>query len=269
MQTEPLLSQFDTAAVEAVFRRVSGSDVDENAAQAARLSLALLYLVLTNQFPADLNIVSAEAIEFYSEHPEFEETYDAIIANPPFVSFDRQSTEMRTRVADYMRTDASERIDMYLPFLKIALDLLKPGGYGLFVLPHSFLLKKSAIGVRRLLSESTSIRFIADLSSIRVFGDVGSYIILVIFQKKLSAVEYDRPTTVLKCQDFPGQALEDAVEGKTTQNSFYSIYKVDQKSFDSKEWILLRTGDSALRNKLSLLPTLHRFLFVRQGVVTG
>lgn len=269
MQTEPILTQFDASLVESIFERVTASDVDENAAQATRLSLALLYLVLTNEFPDDLHVISTEAIEFYAQHPELKETYDAVVANPPFVSLDIQSSEMRTRVSEYMGQDASGRIDMYLPFLKIALELLKPGGYGLFVLPHSFLLADSASGMRRLIADFAWIRLVADLSSVRVFGDVGSYVVLVIFQKKADRVLEGEPATAVRCQDFPGQALEEAVEGKTTQNTFYSIYKVSQDVFGAKDWILLPPAESALRRRLNSLPTLDEFLFAREGVVTG
>jgi methylase of polypeptide subunit release factors len=160
MQTEPFLNQFDATTVDSVFQNVAGSDVDENAVQATMLSLALLYLVLTGEFPQTLNIVSAEAINYYAERSDLKGTFDAVVANPPFVPLDRQGAEMRERVSDYMGQDASGRIDMYLPFLKIALELLKPGGHGLFVLPHSFMLKRSASGMRRLLSEFASIRLV-------------------------------------------------------------------------------------------------------------
>ncbi len=77
------------------------------------------------------------------------------------------------------------------------------------------------------------------------------------------------PATAVKCQDFPGQALEEAIEGKTTQNTFYSIYKVSQDVFDAKQWTLLPPAESALRRRLNSLPRLDEFLFVREGVVTG
>ena len=41
-----------------------------NACNAAKLSLSLLSLVLTDELPESLRIVNADAIAYYLEHPE-------------------------------------------------------------------------------------------------------------------------------------------------------------------------------------------------------
>jgi hypothetical protein len=268
IQAEPQLENLSAEAVSTLFSSIYGIDVDENAAQAARLSLALLHLVLTNNLPLYLNIQTAETIEFHGRNPDLNATFDAVIANPPFVALDVQSAEMRARVAEYMAEHAAGRIDMYLPFLKIALELLKPGGLGLFVLPQGFLTSKAAAGMRALLSQSGTIRLLADFSAIRVFGDVGSYVVLLIFQKRGGPADAG-PATIIKCQDFPGQALEDALEGRHVDNSFYSVYEASQKSFSGANWVVLRPAESRLLARLDSLPTIDKFLHVALGVVSG
>ena len=74
---------------------------------------------------------------------------------------------------------------MYLGFLKRGIDVLKPGGYGFFVLPQSFLVGANAAGMRRYLSERCWVHCLADLSSIRVFGKTNNaHVVLLIFQRK-------------------------------------------------------------------------------------
>lgn len=47
--------------------------------------------------------------------------------------------------------------------------MLKPGGFGLFVLPKNFLVSDNAAGVRAFLSSETWIHCLVDLAAIQVF----------------------------------------------------------------------------------------------------
>jgi type I restriction-modification system DNA methylase subunit len=80
MQCDPADDGFSTAMVRQTFMNTQGIDIDPNACQATRLSLALLHLVLTGDFPNSLNITEAEAIERLQGQPG--STFDVIIANP-------------------------------------------------------------------------------------------------------------------------------------------------------------------------------------------
>jgi len=268
LQCDPTQGKLTTELIEAAFENVIGLDIDPNACQAALLSLSLLHLVLTNRLPLRLNVYPEEAIKFYLEHPEFKQTRGAVVANPPFVSLETQSEAMRTRLAEFMADDASGRIDLYLAFLKIGLEMLRPGGYGLFILPHNFLIGKHASGMRKLVSETSWIRCLVDLSAIRVFEETDTYIILLIFQKRLD-VEPAPSATIVKCQELAGKALQDVVEGHLTETKYYSIYKVEQQAFVSSEWITSRPSEEAIRRKLELSPTIDGFLEIRQGLISG
>jgi methylase of polypeptide subunit release factors len=268
-QCDPTQDGITTELIQAAFGNVLGLDVDENACQATRLSLALLYLVLTHRLPQTLNVFSAESIQYYQEHPELRGTYDCVIANPPFVSLDIQTPAMREHVRQFMDEYASGRIDMYLAFLRIGLEILKPGGYGLFVLPHSFLLSENARGMRRLISETAWVRCLADLSAIRVFEDRSSYIVLLIFQKRSGAEQKAPPATIVKCQDLVGRALQDALEGRRMETNFYSIYDVEQDVFGENEWLILPPTESRLKSRFGQLPVIDDFMHVREGFVSG
>ena len=231
-QLENIAQETTIDKVRATIQKAYGIDLDENAAQATKLSLSLLHLVLTDELPSQLNVFSGEAIEFFQYHQEYSEMFDAVIANPPFISLDTQEPAMRQRIGEFMNEFGSGRMDMYLAFLRIGIELLKPGGYGLFVLPHSFLITKSAKKMREYLTNSTWIRCLADLSAIRVFEDSGIYVILLILQKKLETTPKIEPDAmIIKCQDFVGRALQEAIEGQRLENSFYSIYDVKTRCF--------------------------------------
>ncbi len=269
LQCDPTQEGLTTEMIKTAFTNVDGIDVDENACQATRLSLSLLHLVLTNHLPKTLNVLSTEALTYFQDHPELKDSYDAVIANPPFVAWDAQSAIMRERVTNFMRGIAQGRIDLYLAFLRIGLEMLKPGGYGLFVLPHSFLLGENARGLRRLIAQTSWIRCLADVSAIRIFGESGSYVILLIFQKKPFEIQKAPPAMIIKCQDSVGEALQQALLGRRMETNYYSIYDVAQEVFDETNWLILPPMTSAIKRKLKLLPTIGDFLHIHQGLITG
>jgi methylase of polypeptide subunit release factors len=269
LQCDPLQDSVTSDSIRQAFSNAHGWDIDENATNATIYSLASLYLVLTNSLPTQLNVQTVESIAYYQEHTQIKESFDSVISNPPFVALGTQPDEFRQRVALFMGEEAKGRTDTYLAFLKLGLELIKPGGYGLFVLPHSFLLAGSARSLRRRINSECWIHCLADLSAIRVFEDLGSYIILLIFQKKASFVPAKPSTTIVKCQDYVGLALEDSLEGRSTETPSYSIYEVDQKEFERDNWVILPSKESIIRDRLESLPRLSEFTEIREGLITG
>jgi type I restriction-modification system DNA methylase subunit len=145
IKCDPRIEENSVAKINASFQDILGLDVDGNACQASKLSLALLQLVLTGTFPSELNILQKETIEFINNTPSVLNSFDAVVSNPPFIAAELLSKELKDRVTQYLGDLAKGRTDAYLAFLKAGIDLLKPGGFGLFVLPHSFLISENAL----------------------------------------------------------------------------------------------------------------------------
>jgi len=257
--------------VEEAAGQIFGLDIDENACQATRLSIALLHLVLTGELPNKINVLNQEAIEYFLRHPEMEQRYDAIMANPPFVSTTSQPSKIKERVASFLKGFARGRIDLYQAFLLLAVKWLKPGGFGMFVLPHSFLLGQNSKGLRNYIYRECWVRCLADLSSVEIFKGMGTYTLLLIFQKKLPLYEQEPNATMVKCKDRIGQALEDVIDGRVEQpkGNSYSIYHVGQKTFSDEEWLLLPPAEMSIQNKLQSLPRIEEYLYIGLGYISG
>jgi len=268
LKYDPIRNGVTTTDVHESFQNVLGLDWEVNAAQATRLSLALLSLTLTGSFPPQLQVFGVEAIEYLEKHPELRDSQEAVIANPPFVAIETQQLAIRERIAKFMGRHASGRIDTSTAFLKIGLEMIKPGGFGLFVLPHSFLLAKSARQMRIELAENTWIHCLADLSAIKVFDETGIYVVLLIFQKKVSGQEAP-PATIIKCQDMVGRALQDALDHRQIETPTYSVYEIGQDYFKGADWIVLPQTELIIKQKFSQLPALENFLQVREGFISG
>ena len=264
-QCDPTADGFDTEMVNQAFARARGIDRDANAIAATQLSLSLLHLVLTNQLP---NALSLSVGDFLGRDLQSINSADAAFANPPFVPTDKQDDSLREQLGSVVGAHGTGRIDLYLGFLKRGIDVLKPGGYGFFVLPQSFLVGANAAGMRRHLSERCWVHCLADLSSIRVFGKTNAHVVLLIFQRKNEALGVPN-ATIVRCQDLVGHALQDAVEGKHVERRYYSIYDAEQRLFESDTWFILPPSEAAVRDRLESLPRLKDFLDVKQGMITG
>lgn len=269
MQCDPLHEGVTTEMIETAFSNILGIDVDPNATQATLLSLSLLHLVLTNQLPRNLDIYSTEAIEYFQGHQDLKGSRDVVLANPPFIPTEKQSDALRQRLVEFMADDARGRIDTYLAFLKLAVEVLKPGGYGMFVLPYAFLIGNNAEGMRKLLAEKCLIRCLVDLSAIRVFQDTSAYVVLFIFQKKSEPLTLVPPAMIVKCQDFVSRALQDAVEDRVNKTEFYNLYHVSQDTFKYSSWITTSPTLMNVDRKLQALPKIEEFMYIRQGFATG
>ena len=148
LQNESLLEARTSESIAATFDNVRGIDIDANACHAARLSLSLLSLVLLDDDIRDVNVHTDNALTFYRDGQGVA-SEDVIVANPPYVKVEAQSPEIRDAILEILGEASEGRPDLYLAMLKLATDLLKPGGYGLFVLPETFLKSESAGGIRR------------------------------------------------------------------------------------------------------------------------
>jgi len=269
LKCDPRQEGISNELITQAFQDVLGLDIDPNACKAAELSLALLQLVLTNEFPEKLNILSVETLEYISKNPEQKEAYDAVISNPPFISTTGQTEDMRKRISEFMGLGAKGRIDSFIAFIKVGLELLRPGGYGLYVLPHSFLISSSGVMMREELSKNSWIKCIADLSAIPVFENTGIYVVLLIFQKKTQNQIVQPNATIVKCRDFVGKALQDVLRRNFSETDYYSIYEVNQDLFKNKEWHILPNSEILIESKFKKFKPLSHFLNVRQGFVTG
>jgi methylase of polypeptide subunit release factors len=269
-------STYDGASsleISGTFENVKGIDIDVNAAQATKLSLSLLYLVLMDgELPQNLDIISEDALNYVINHNELNGTFDTVVANPPFISSENQNEETRKIVSSFLGELYHGKVDTFLPFIKLGVDALKPGGFGMFVLPHTFLKQESAEKVRTYLQEKCWIRCLVDLSSIPVFRDRGAYVILIIFQKKpedANMIGKVPSATLVLCRDLVGHALQDCILGRLVENEFYNIYEVGQNKFADSDWIILPPLQSKIKHKLTQFSPLKEFLQVNQGIVTG
>jgi type I restriction-modification system DNA methylase subunit len=210
-QCDPIQNIDLTRIIPTAFANTLGIDVEPNACKAACLSLSLLHLVLTGDFPTKLNIVNDEALLYLSNQPQIHGSFDAVLANPPFVKWENIPLVWRPQVAALLEGFDAPKADLYMALLRIGLNMIRSGGYLLYVLPRTFLLAKNAQKLREHLIHLCWIHFLVDLSEIDVFEDASAYPILLILQKKPERDSSEPKAILVKCSAYPGNALEEAL----------------------------------------------------------
>jgi hypothetical protein len=176
---------------------------------------------------------------------------------------------MRRSIVGFLGDAAVGKTDAFLALLTLGLDLIKPGGFLLYVLPHSFLLARNAEQIRKRIRATCVIRMIVDLSQVPVFEGVGSYVILLVLEMRGPHTLLDQSAVVVRCRDAVGEALQAALDGRTGSQAGYSVYQLGQEAFDGETWELLSPQQFALKQRLQSLPRLGDIAEIREGVVTG
>ena len=268
LQNETVRQTRTTDAIRSTFHHVSGVDIDENACHAAKLSLSLLSMLLIGEFPDHLNIIANDVLQHFIEHPELRESCDVVVANPPYVKIEAQSALQRERAAEILDADNSGRPDLYLAILKLSLEMLKPGGFGLFVLPESFLKADYARKLRATVASMAWIHVVVDLTAVEIFPDIGVYSILLIFERKAQYPALLRTAKVVQCRGNVPDALQDILEDRVYESRFYNIYEVEQDAF-GEEWSLAPPSVARLLRKLEQFPLIEEQFTIRQGMNTG
>ena len=256
-------------ASEGTFSSMLGIDVDPNAVSASRLSLALLHLAAFGNLPVDVPIRQGNSLSlFASGAPMASRDFDAVMVNPPFVRTELQSQEDRDAIARHVGSLARGKLDMYVAFLVLSIRLIRPGGFGFFVVPQPLITSRSLAALREWIRGEAWVRIIADLSAIRIF-EASIYVVLLIIQRKPAFGVAAPPVSMILCKRDVGLALEDFLDGKHRQTSSYLIFDAPQESLERSTWSVASPEEARFAARLEALPKLNEVAVIRQGVITG
>ena len=246
-----------------------GIDIDENAVAAARLSLALLHLAASGELPEDVPVDRDDSIaRFALPLSKQIASFDAVMANPPFVRTELQPDAVRRAIAEHVSSLGKGKLDVYLAFLVLSIRALQPGGFGFFVVPQPLLTSDNLKSLRDWILDEAWVRVIADLSAIRVFRE-NVYIVLLIVQRRYSTGLPEPPVSLIRCQRDVGLALEAFLDRERRQTSSYYMYEAAQASLKRSTWSVATPEESDLLAKMESMPRLNQYAVVRQGAITG
>jgi hypothetical protein len=171
--------------------QIQGWDINPEAIGEARHRLAALVRTLWGAAVSEssLNVQQADRLAT-GARPEAARL--VVVGNPPYVEAKRldagQKTELRGRYPDALEGAP----DLYLYFLQMGLDWLRPGDQLALVLPNKLLVSSNALKARRRLLEGGLLRGIWFATQTDAFEGAGVYPIVLFAQPGSGAAEIRR-----------------------------------------------------------------------------
>ena len=129
---------------------------------------------------------------------QFENTFDYVVGNPPFVRIHNISNEYRTVLKDFQFTDGM--IDLYILFYEIGIKMLKKTGKLGFITPNSFLKNTSQQKFRNYIINNYYLWKLYDFKNSKIFPDASTYTCICILNKNSEKLmkyrEYNMETVI-------------------------------------------------------------------------
>ena len=190
-----------TAKVKILQNNIFGVDLDRQAVEIAQLNLLLKIAEKGHRLPLlqqnikcgnslidDHSIAGEKAFKWEEQFKEImqEGGFDVIIGNPPYISNWQLSESNRNMVLflDEKYSDVTlGHWDIYILFIRKALELLKNNGLLSFILPSSFSKEKYGKKLRELIVNNYSIVSLAEFGTETVFKDVARQSEVFVIQK--------------------------------------------------------------------------------------
>ncbi|MEO0217094.1 MAG: class I SAM-dependent methyltransferase [candidate division WOR-3 bacterium] len=134
-----------------------------------------LYELCKKKFKDKYKIILGDFLTY-----NFNEKFDLIIGNPPYIHFNQIPTQIRNNVRKIIKTSEG---DIYYAFIIRSIQLLKNGGELIYIVPYSFFYNTYAKIVREFILNYGKIEIIIDLDEARIFNNENPETIIFKFKK--------------------------------------------------------------------------------------
>jgi len=228
-----------------------GVDIDRKALEISRQRLEQLngitnlVLVNTNSLcPYDGELLQGWKRIF--KEASITDGFDCLIDNPPWGA---DLSEYQNKINQEYFTVMQGQFDSYELFIQLALHVVRNGGYFSFIIPDSILNHGKSV-VRKLLLESTEIRFIARLGE-KIFPKINRACTLIICKNTLPL-----ETNLVDCFRLTKKDRGMILKGYMdfSEAELKSVHKVPQKRFVNNQYnqfdIDLRENEVAVLQKI-------------------
>ncbi|MCD6441471.1 MAG: Eco57I restriction-modification methylase domain-containing protein [Candidatus Marinimicrobia bacterium] len=115
-----------------------------------------------------------------------ERNFDIVIGNPPYISAIKMKKKLGDRAYEELKSKyvtAKGTVDIYVLFIECGISILSEIGILCFITPNRYLSANYGKELRRFIYKNTSIKSIADYSSVRVFKKASTYPVVTILQR--------------------------------------------------------------------------------------
>lgn len=230
-----------------------GYDLEKVNVEYTKLNLKLLLEYYgENTDKLKLNIEQANSLEKFKNKKE---EFDIILGNPPYVKQQNLTIDHRKYLEENFKT-INSNFNLSYAFLETIVNLLKPNGIAIQVVPNNLLKLKSASTLREYLIQNKVLDSIVDFDKYKIFKDIGTYTMVLKLSKKdnkeLKYKKIEEQPCYTKILKMPWQ-----ITTKINKDSIDLISKKEEEIIEAVEnnYYKLRTatGISTQNNSLYLV----------------
>jgi hypothetical protein len=194
--------------------------------------------------------------------------FDVVIGNPPYVDVKELPGAIKSELTRRYAS-ATNRFDLYVPFIEKSLSILGKGGKLGFIVPSMFMRREYGKALRATVLKMSGISEIVDFGTNQVFAGPQNYVAILILQRAISpekivVTRYDR--TGLDAAEI---ALELNAEFPKTGVVRFSL-ESSALGVDS-EWELFDTAQAELSSRcFEGFPAFREMIaFASEGIHSG
>jgi len=199
---------------------------------------------------------------------------DIILMNPPFIPWERLSSEQRRKVSDELGDAAKQRPDIAMAFVTKAVRSLTPGGVLGCVLPASFLTSQTGLTWRERLADQGSLELLGCFEGYKYFPTSLVETAFIIYRKHSEGKHKARSVEVLISNEGSEDAALRALRleyGATLGIRGVERFRRPTQAFASESWRPLRQKAYNEKDRIAALalPRVSDLFVIRQGVRLG
>lgn len=177
--------------------------------------------------------------------------FDAVIGNPPYVDVKILSPELKPALAERYKS-ATQRFDLYIPFVERGLSLLRQSAYLAFIMPTMFARREYGRDLRSVIRDSGAVQHVVDFGTKQVFSGAMNYVGVFVIAKgakqlPLEVLRFDR-------HDLDDVETAEALRGGPVRGVRRVIVPPEHVD-TSSEWHLWGKSEAYLFDRLAAMST--------------
>lgn len=188
--------------------------------------------------------------------PSDKDGFDIIIGNPPYISAPAQIAlpelnDQRQRIVACKKYKSlNEKWDLYIPFMELGLQLLRPKGIFSMIVPYPLTNQKYAKKLRQMITERFRLLEIVDLNGTKIFENAT-------VSNCIPFIQNDQTNDTLR--------ISHIFEDKTIREVMRKSYA--QLMQDEKKYVWNLTDEMRTGSRYSCMNVLGDFCYISVGMV--
>ncbi|MBD5195351.1 MAG: N-6 DNA methylase [Bacteroidales bacterium] len=182
------IKKFNRPVSEILRKNLRGADIlDYNVRRAKLLIILFALMNQENISPDDIHIICCDSLRY-----NWNQKFDCIVGNPPYVKFQDMTDDSRAFLADNWATTSFGTFNLYFAFFELGYNLLSDTGRLGYITPNNFFTSLAGESLRTYFQQHQCVYKIVDFNATKVF-DVQTYTAISFLNKhKNDSIEYGR-----------------------------------------------------------------------------